>query len=156
MARPAQPVPTQLLGASQYRTPPRQAATTQVPGGAPPGWSARPHQAGASAPPLGTVRRRDPPEAGDLPALWPRAVGRGRRTAAPPGVGTPRDQAAGGRIPAAPAGLPLLRRDDVRGTAAGRAHGAVGAAAGGLRRAAHSLLPPEQATHGPVPGNSPE
>jgi hypothetical protein len=35
--------------------PPRQSDPTQVPGGPPSGWSARPHQAGASASPFGTV-----------------------------------------------------------------------------------------------------
>src|SRR5262249_10256478 len=102
------------------------------------------------------MRQRHPPQAGDLSALWPGVIGRGRRAAASSGVGTPGDQAAGGRIPAAPAALPVLRRDDVRDTAPRRPHGTVGAAVGGLRRTADGLLPPEQATYGAVPGDAPE
>src|SRR5262249_24976951 len=89
-----------------------------------------------------------------LPTLWPGVIGGGHRAAASSGVGTPRDQAAGSRIPAAPTALPVLRRDDVRHTAAGCGHGTVGATASGLRRAANGLLPPEQATHAPVSGTA--
>src|SRR5262249_46482581 len=73
-----------------------------------------------------------------------------------PGLGVARDQAPRDRVPAASAGLPPLRRHDLRGPATRRARGSSGAAAGGVRRAADGLLPPEQAAHRALPGGAAE
>ena len=63
------------------------------------------------------------------------ALGQRPGAAAAPGLGIARDQAARDRVPAASADVSLLRRNDVCGTARGRAAGAVGAAVDGLHRA---------------------
>ena len=55
------------------------------------------------------------------------------------------------RVPTASAGVSLLRRDDMRGTARRRAARAVGTAVDGIHRAADGLLSSEQAADGRVP-----
>ncbi len=112
--------------------------------------SAGPRETRAAVDSHRRVRRRPTAEADRMPTLRREALGQRPGTAAASGVGIARDQAARDRIPAASAGVSLLRRDDVCRVARGRAAGSVGPAVDGLHRVVDGLLSSEQAADGRV------
>src|SRR5271157_1092417 len=90
-----------------------------------------------------------------MPSLRRKIVGHRSPAAAASGVGVARNQAPRDGIPTASADLPVLWRKHLCRVARRRAHGAGGAAAGGVRGLVDGLLPPKQAANGPVPGDDP-
>ena len=75
-----------------------------------------------------------------MPKVLNAALVIGSRPAAASGLGTARDQAACDEIPAASAHLPVLQRNDLRGTAVGCADRPVGTAARGVLRAVDGVV----------------